>query len=103
MEVGECDRGDRGVFWQRQEEVGSVVVVVDKPQLSAAHHSLLTQTSWSGLSLATYCPTAALLILLLWNFLETNPETSGSRPIWGKLPPQVGFVAKRPNAEPTDI
>lgn len=41
MEVGECDRGDREVFWQRQEEVGSVVVV-DKPQLSAAHHSLLT-------------------------------------------------------------
>lgn len=31
---------------------GSVVVVLDKPQLSAAHHSLLTQTSWSGLSLA---------------------------------------------------
>lgn len=46
MRVGECDSGDRGVFWQRQEEQGSVVV--DKPQLSASHHSLLTQTSWSG-------------------------------------------------------
>lgn len=41
MEVGECDRGDREVFWQRQKEVGPVVVV-DKPQLSTAHHSLLT-------------------------------------------------------------
>lgn len=34
-------------FGKRQEELGSVVVV-DKPQLSASHHSLLTQTSWSG-------------------------------------------------------
>lgn len=41
--MSECDSGERGVYRQREEEEGSAVS--EKPQLSSAHRSLLTETS----------------------------------------------------------